>query len=373
MQYAEFATQVITGPFQRFDLLDGRRGAQEVAETLARDGHPIASPADIIQICEEIARRGFLDDESYRAMRRAREREFQRAKVRPAFCAGMSYPQDTRALKRFLAAALDSVPAEQVEAGAASIVVPHIDLTLGAASYAPAYHALRETDADVFVIFATSHYGNEDLFILTDKDFTTPLGRVKNDAGLLQALRRELPFGLQGSDIAHRPEHSIEFQLLFLQHCFGHRPFTILPILVSSFQPFVEQGLRPHATERFSRFIDALQRALARTVRKAAFIASADMAHIGRKFGDDFDAEPLLDELRREDQAIVQTLLQGDSDAFFDHIAAVGDRRRICGLPPVYSMLATRPVQRGVLLDYQQWNERERGSAVSYASLAMYS
>jgi AmmeMemoRadiSam system protein B len=37
----------------------------------------------------------------------------------------------------------------------------------------------------------------------------------------------------------HKPEHSIELELPFLQYIRGNSPFTIVPILVTSFHRFM--------------------------------------------------------------------------------------------------------------------------------------
>lgn len=350
-------------------LADAVRSARDIAALVHTDNNDV-SPEYIASLFASLERAGFLNSPVFHAQRQARDHEFLLSPVRKAACAGTSYPDNAAELQRFLEGVMQTSGA--VESNAAAVVVPHIDLRVGAECYAPAYGALRNTDADLFVVIGTSHYGWRDLFILTEKDFCTPLGTVKTDVALVRALRDSLPFELQPDEIAHRDEHSIEFQLLFLQHLLGDQPFTVLPVLVTSFQPFIDSNVLPAETERFRAFIAALRSVVAAAGRKVVFIASADMAHIGRKFGDDIPAAELLPELVHEDAALLRALTDIDTVRYFREIAAVGDRRRICGLPPVYSMLeAVQPV-RGVTLDYRQWDERDTESAVTFASMAFY-
>src|SRR5690606_6098593 len=138
-----------------------------------------------------------------------KDREFLLNPVREPACAGSSYVDNAAELTVFLDRVMCSAADRAVEENARAIVAPHIDLRVGAETYAPAYSALRNTDADLFVIFGTSHYGWQDLFLMTEKHFRTPLGLVQTDVALVQDIRSRLPFDLQSDDLAHRDEHSI--------------------------------------------------------------------------------------------------------------------------------------------------------------------
>jgi hypothetical protein len=61
-----------------------------------------------------------------------------------------------------------------------------------------------------------------------------------------------------------------------------------------------------------------------------------------------------------------------DGEGFFSFISNERDRRRICGLPAIYSMLKTLEVNEGRLLKYGQGFTPETQSVVSFASLAFY-
>lgn len=370
--YAEEPMTLYASVMPILEMADGIASVRELAASISTQTGEALSAESLLEFFSAVETAGFLDSPAFRARKEQKDREFFLSPVREAACAGSSYADDAAGLTAFLDTVMQSAENFPVAGNARAIVAPHIDLRVGAETYAPAYRALRDSEADLFVIFGTSHYGWQDLFLLTEKNFRTPLGMVQTDTALIQDIRKRLPFELSNDDLAHRDEHSIEFQLLFLQHLFRDRPFTVLPILVTSFHSFVEKKMYPTNSGKFRHFIDALRQSIDASGRKAAFIASADMAHVGKKFGDDFPAESLLETLAREDADILKNAAAVDTSEFFSGIAGVGDCRRICGLPPVYSMLeAVRP-RRGEVLDYRQWHERETESAVTYASLAYF-
>jgi len=61
-----------------------------------------------------------------------------------------------------------------------------------------------------------------------------------------------------------------------------------------------------------------------------------------------------------------------DAEGFFESIKKGRDRRRICGLPAIYTMLQTMNAKEGTLLKYDQAFTSETQSVVSFASLAFH-
>jgi AmmeMemoRadiSam system protein B len=301
--------------------------------------------------------------------------------VRPARFAGSSYPANETALSDLLDSvvfapqfSVDGTPS--VRKNAQCIIAPHIDFRVGLSAYAPAYRAILESDAELFVILATSHYGWGKLIVPTFQHFSTPRGVAKTDADTLRLLYEKMP-SLSRDDSAHEEEHSIEFEVVFLQHFFGHREFSLLPLLVTSFYPLIQKyrrsGKSPLENEELARFLDALRETLALSGKRVAFVVSGDMAHVGRKFGDAESVETLIDKVEKEDRKLLSALQGGDAENYFQRIAAIDDAYRICGLPPAYTalnLLSRR--EQGEILAYERWLERPTGSAVTYSSLAYY-
>ena len=115
-------------------------------------------------------------------------------------------------------------------------------------------------------------------------------------------------------------------------------------------------------------FLDALAETVAASGRRVAFIAGADLAHMGTRFG---DPEPVssaeLDRIGREDRAMLTSVEAGDAAGFFESVRRDNDRRRICGLSPIYTLLRALGGTRGTLRRYGQWPDPE--GVVTFASL----
>ena len=102
-------------------------------------------------------------------------------------------------------------------------------------SYRDAYRVLGAKDRDrTFVILATSHYGEPEKFGLTRKNFATPLGEAVADRRLVDWLAARGGSAVEMEDYCFSFEHTVEFQVVFLQHVLGPG-VRILPILCGPF------------------------------------------------------------------------------------------------------------------------------------------
>ena len=99
-------------------------------------------------------------------------------------------------------------------------------------------------------------------------------------------------------------------------------------------------------------------------------MAGADLAHLGPRFG---DPEPVSaserERIEREDRAMLEPVAAGDAQAFFESVARDGDRRRICGLSPIYALLRTLGDGAGSVKRYGQWPDPD--GVVSFASVVL--
>jgi AmmeMemoRadiSam system protein B len=261
-----------------------------------------------------------------------------------------------------------------------AVVAPHIDFHRGGAGYAWAYKPLAESDgADLYILLGTSHCGGQTPYILTLKDFATPLGDVETDKDFVNRLAAQSAEDYFVDEYLHRGEHSLEFQVVFLKYVAQRRaaltgqperPFKIVPILVSSFHSMVVNQTAPEKTSGVGAFLHALRESAEKETRQVCFVAGVDLAHVGPQFG---DREPITDDfLKRvetEDHELVDRLLALDAPGFFNHIAKDQDRRRICGFSPLYSLIHILDGVAGKHLKYSQAFTPETGSAVSFTSL----
>jgi AmmeMemoRadiSam system protein B len=254
-------------------------------------------------------------------------------------------------------------------------LLPHIDYGRGGVSYAWGFKevALR-TDAALFVIIGTSHYSSH-RFTLTRKHFKTPLGIVPTDQPYIDRLVAHYGDGLFDDEYqAQLPEHSIELEVVFLQYLYEQRrPIRIVPLVVGSFQDSVAAGSLPAFREDVGRMVAALRAAEAETAEPICYIISGDLAHIGPKFDDpDPVSDAQLIHSREQDQAILRAAEAANPEEYFRLIADEGDRRRICGLPPTYTVLEALRPSRGKVLHYDQYVHPRRYESVSFASVVFY-
>jgi AmmeMemoRadiSam system protein B len=255
-----------------------------------------------------------------------------------------------------------------------AMLAPHIDYARGGVTYAWAYKELAERCmASLFVIVATAHYSPA-RFTLTRQDFKTPFGVVPTDQQYVDRIAAHYGDGLFDDPIAHLPEHSIELEVVFLQHLFGrHRPIRIVPLLVGSFADCVESGTDPASMHDIARMVEALQRVEAECPEPVVYVISGDLAHIGPKFGDDGPLKPeFLAESRGRDQAILEQAAAADPAGLFRVIAAEADARRICGLPPAWTVLQAIRPGSGRVLRYDQYVHPRGAESVSFAGVAFY-
>lgn len=363
-------TQFGIGVLPILQFFDGDHSLEEIRMEFARQGAGFLDPGQLEMLVQVLDRALLLDNESYHTEKRKRA-EFLESPVRPAAHAGAAYPEAAEPARRFLQDMLELVE-ERPAAPLKRLIAPHIDLSLGKEIHAHAHRRLAAAGRpDVVVVLGVRHDFARERFIACRKDFATPLGTVRHDAALIDALEERLARPLTDGQIAHRSEHSVEFQALWLAHHWPDDPPLIVPLLVGSFQDLIEQGELPSASPDVEAFVKALGDAIAADPREICVVASVDLAHVGPIYDDeeglDEAGERRLEEL---DRAALEHIEAGDADGFFRSVAADKNARHICGVAPVYITLRLGR-GRGELLRYGQGRiHPESGSVVSYAAVS---
>jgi MEMO1 family protein len=375
---AGYTSAVVMLPAGLLDILALLDGTHDVggiqAEIMRRDGELVARE-HIDKLLAALDDHGFLDSPAFAARRTTIDRAFFDAVRRPAQHVGGAYAGDVDQLRetmdRFFDPPAGPGPVSPFQGGGVhGLVAPHIDFHRGGPAYAWGYRHLAERcEADLFVIFGTCHAGMAHPFALTRKDFDTPLGAARTDRDFVEALARRARQDCFGSELAHRNEHSIEFQAVFLQYLYGgRREVSIVPVLTSYVHEALARGRRPPDDPRVAAFLDALRETAAACGRRVAFIAGADLAHMGPRFGDPAPITPAeLSVIDREDREMLAAVEAADAEAFFECARRDNDRRRVCGLSPIYTLLRALDGIPGRLQRYGQWPDPE--GVVSFASV----
>jgi hypothetical protein len=360
-------------------LFDGTRSLVDVQAEIMRQCGELVLRSQLESMLEVLDRHLFLEGPRVDAERARQRAAFLGAPTRPAFLAGRSYDAEPAALAATLAEHFEPPsgpgPIGRRRGGdVRGLVAPHIDFNRGGPAYAWAYRALAEAeDADCFIVLGTAHAGLDGhAFAATVKAFETPFGPLEVDREVLEAIVGRAPADLFAAELAHRNEHSIEFQAVWLQYLRRHSgggERRIVPLLSSFAHECLVRGETPAGRREVAATLDAVRDAMAAIPRRYCVVAGADLAHVGPRFGDEWQVgRPELARVQAEDRALLAPVVRADAEGFFAEAVQQGDRNRICGLSPIYALLRLLPGGAGRLLHYGQWPDPE--GTVTFASVS---
>jgi AmmeMemoRadiSam system protein B len=358
-------------------LFDGTRTVRDCLVEYSRASGQLVLTDHIERIVRELQANLLLEGEAFNRFLQEQCDEFARLTVRPASHAGKAYSADPGLLREQLRSYFavsklkDTTHDAQRESRPAALIAPHIDFTRGGPCYACAYRHLSETAApppDLLVILGTAHSAPESPFVLTRKGFATPLGLAETNGSIFDAVEQRWPAAgeFYTHELAHRGEHSIEFQVIFAQYALGDHMPPIVPILCS-----MKPADVPRANERVDGFIEALRAVLRDHAPNACVIAGADLSHIGQRFGEPGAlASSALRAAEEGDRRLLGYAETVDPEGLWDAAQTETGARNVCGLAPIYTLLRLTGARQGRLLRYEQAVERPAQSMVSFAAMA---
>ena len=380
LRFSEKPVMVSPDAFFIISLFDGNHSILDIQEQYMRRYGDLLFSDRVRAIIQELDSNLFLESDRFEQYKKLVLEEFSASSVRAAFHADGAYESEPSRLKEQLTAFFTSPegPGELNREVVASsdvkgIVAPHIDLVRGGPCYAWAYKEIGERcDADLFVILGTSHSVSKNMFILTMKDFQTPFGVMVTDRDFVRSLAEGYSADLFEDELIHKFEHSIEFQVVFLQYVLrGKKNAKVVPILCSSFNEMIEENVLPSELPAIGDFTSLLKETAAKSGKSVCFIASADLSHVGKRFGDQVSlSSGLLELIRSRDLEMLERVEQLDATGFFRSIQEERDERKICGLPPIYMLLSVIEASQGKLLKYSRSPDHGTESVVSFASLS---
>ncbi len=374
-------------------LFDGRHSILDIQAEYTRRFGDLVFSDKVKQIVEQLDGALFLDSDRFREQRRKAIEEFRAASVRPASHAGLSYQAGAEECRQQLDALFAAVPepesqsdlrpraqkTKKTKGSLCGLIAPHIDLNRGGACFALSYAELaRECSARTFVILGISHAPTRRSFVLTDKDFETPLGVVPADRNFLEAISSRCQSDFYEDEFVHRSEHSIEFQTLFLRYLYrDEERLRIVPILCSLPSGVEQQSAHSEDSlqqnPEVEEFIGALKAALAENGSEVCCIAGVDLSHMGQRFGQNVTVSPALcKQVETEDRAMIDSILEGKAEDFLRGIVEQGNRRNVCGVPAVYCLLRVLDIESSCLLGYEQAVDDANDSLVSFMAAAFY-
>ncbi len=102
------------------------------------------------------------------------------------------------------------------------------------------------------------------------------------------------------------------------------------------------------------------------------WILGIDMAHMGSRYRDDFQAHAdrgIMAEVAARDRRRIACVAESNCGGFWSQVQENHDDLKWCGSAPLYTFLKVLPEARGELLRYEQWNIDPQ-SVVSFAGIA---
>ncbi|MFI5371679.1 MAG: AmmeMemoRadiSam system protein B [Candidatus Eisenbacteria bacterium] len=360
-------------------LLDGRTSLNDLGAALVRGSGDIRAGGWVREFIAQLDRLLLLEsprfDEAYRGLRD----RYHQLEIRQSMFAGVSYPADAETAGRFVDAHVAAAADLRRAAGLAEpapdatprlIMSPHLDPQRAGPAIALALTELgtaRDEPLRVVVI-GVGHMLWDSWFALTRKHFETPWGRVLCDTRFVDAVAARLGEDAYRAEIAHRDEHSIEFQALYLARRFGDRPITVVPILVGGFFAMLETGRRPTGVTEIETLVTAVRDVEKSLGGVTSYVAAVDLSHVGPRFGDPAPDDRVRSETETRDRAALDAAVRADAEGWHDAIASESDVTRVCGWGATYVALRCAAPGPGRLLQYRQSPE-EDGSFVSIASM----
>lgn len=354
-------------------FMDGKRNIQDIQlEFMRAHNNVYFSQEEITKYVSALDAAMILDSPRYQESKARIVAEYNQLDIREAHLAGKAYPTESKELNSLLASILqqaEPLPDTIIPDSIKALVAPHIDIELGRKVYANAYSAISRLTPRRIVVLGTGHNLRDGFFALTSKDFLTPLGRVSTHKEWIQSLYTAGGDAVCADDMAHRSEHSLEFQLLFLQHLFGS-DFSLVPVLCGSFHQILMALHRPSENPGIKDFLQQLRNCVADDP-STLIVAGVDFSHVGPKFGHSQYASVLLPETRQHDNRLMQAICQGDLTGFWGEVQQVEDKYNVCGLSAIACLMELCPDMIGHVLGYDVWEEQPTRSAVSFGAISL--
>ena len=352
-------------------LLDGTSTISDLQMELMRQkGGTLVGKDEVKDLIALLDESFLLDSERFKKARDQIVANFASKKIRPCSHCGRAYPDNPTELKRMLDEILASQPpVHEPEGKIVALIAPHIDLSVGYRVYSSAYQMLNYMAPSRIVLLGVGHNMVEDFFCLTEKDFETPQGIVKNEPSAIRRLRDTGGDIISASDFAHRSEHSIEFQTIFLHHLLAGRDFTIIPILCGFCQSNLNEYSRSAYLEKAGPFLQELKQMIMEPDKKTLVVAGVDFSHTGPKFGHEMPARSLESRSTAHDKNLLKHLSRLDAELFWEESRSVRDQYNVCGFSALACLLEVLPRCRGNILNYQIWHDEATRSAVSFSSV----
>ncbi|MCX5811528.1 MAG: AmmeMemoRadiSam system protein B [Proteobacteria bacterium] len=351
-------------------LMDGTRSLRDIQVEYIKASGELLYIEHIRQLVEDMDKNLLLFSEHFKQHLAGLKETYENDPIRKPYLAGKSYQANRMELLVFLDEMFRTARYETPKGRITGMLAPHIDYGRGTEVYCDTYSSLKGQGKSLLIIFGTSHYPTEKIWSISSKSFATPLDIIPNSEDFCRLIKHNDVLKGYIDEWPHRNEHSIELQLPLIQFMIQN-DFEIFPILTGSLHEHINGDKNIETDQELKDIIDNFKSVLTEYEKPYIIISGADLAHIGAQFGDKYDLDALtLGQSRAKDEELLRCIGNVDADGFFKTIQNEGDRRRICGLTPIYFQLKLLENSTGEIVSYKQWTDGQ--SSVSFAGGLFY-
>jgi MEMO1 family protein len=268
-------------------------------------------------------------------------------RIRMPAVAGQFYPSHPAELKQLIK---EFIPKKIDKADAIACILPH-------AGYVYSGRVAVETVAGIniknkIILLGPNHTGYGAKFSITASgEWLTPLGRVKIDRGLAQAIIKRCGF-LTEESLAHQYEHSLEVELPILQYF--KNSFEIVPIAILS----SDLGMLKKLGAGIAQAVKE-----SKEEKSVMLVASSDMTH--------YEPQNIAE---KKDRAAIEAITELDEDKLARKIKELNIT--MCGYAPAAVLITAAKLlgaKSAKLIKYQTSGDTtgDKSSVVGYAGIVI--
>ncbi len=228
-------------------------------------------------------------------------------RIRKSAVSGAFYPSDKTELLDLIKTLFDQ--AEEFDIKIKSAICPHAGYIYSGVTASYVYKNLRESYRRIIILGVSHHYSFDFACLDENEKWETPLGLIALDVEFEERLRSYDIFKFDST--FHKPEHSIEVQIPFIQYKLGEK-VKIVPVLLGTFR-----------RENLDKVAEVIKKEMD---DETLVIASSDFYH-----GYSYNECKKINEISRD------VLEKGNSEEFFRGV--LSDKIMACGASGIYVML----------------------------------
>ena len=362
--------QLLVAQLDNAGLLEGPTFSQMLAEMREEfDASEILPPGSTVQFAEMLVAQDKGEDVT----------DEQKRELAPEML--------RKSLDDFIKKALQPASDPSFDTLPKAVIVPHLDYSRGWLNYAHVYGRMRVVDRpDRVIVLGTNHFGSGTGVVACNKGYETPLGTCQFDQAFFDLLASKLGEEDSAAILEHRydheREHSIELHIPWIQHVFGDAETDASPSVVGI---LVHDPIRNSGASYDGKglaldpFVEALKATVDESPGTTLIVASADLSHVGKSFGDNQPVAGDTDEAKnfrsqvfQRDREMLKLIEEAKVDEFITAMAWQQNPTRWCSIGNLVATLRVTGAEQVKMINYAAAGDQQGMSLVSSCAAAIF-